>query len=396
MAFGVYIHIPYCLQRCSYCDFATYEKSQILAPDLYVEKVINEIRLKAPSIRKPEALATIYFGGGTPSLLEPTQLVKIIRALDEAGFSKNKNTEITLEINPATLSPQKVEDLLKNGFNRFSVGAQTFKEPLLKVSNRIHSAQDTRETLKLLKDYKINFSLDILFALPTQTLDDLRYDLDEALKFDPPHVSPYCLTVPEGHPMSKGRAPDEEQAKMFDLIAERLTNQGLRRYEISNFAKPGFESRHNLLYWTDEEYWGIGLSSHSYLHAGEFGTRFWNTRRIEDYVQHVDSLAPVPGKDEKLAWSLASHDPEMTEALKQHQAMTDFCHTSLRMEDGLSLKKFEKKFGKSLAAAAPEVIDKNLKSGLLHKPNHDHLALTSAGILLSNQVFLDFTFTSET
>jgi oxygen-independent coproporphyrinogen-3 oxidase len=182
MSFGVYIHIPYCLQKCVYCDFATVETgariSKILPPTAYVDRVKKEISLKGPIIG-PREVSTIYFGGGTPSAIAPELLISIVDALIENGFTPKKDAELTLEINPGTLSDQDVEKLLKTGFNRFSVGVQTFKDVLLKESHRKHSSDETRHTLKLLQKNKVNYSADILFTLPHQNLDDLSQDLDE-------------------------------------------------------------------------------------------------------------------------------------------------------------------------------------------------------------------------
>ncbi|MDZ4677236.1 MAG: radical SAM family heme chaperone HemW [Oligoflexia bacterium] len=383
MAFGVYVHIPYCLQRCVYCDFATYEFSQILEPQSYVELVKKEITSRA-SVIHPRKLDTLYFGGGTPSLLEPSQLIEIINTLKENGFELSKSSEVTIEINPATLTQKKLEALIKGGFNRFSVGAQSFNDRLLKIAHRKHSAQDTRDTLSLLNSYKLNFSVDVLFALPTQTLDDLAHDLDEIQHFNPPHVSPYCLTVPESNPMAKNRPQDEVQIEMFSLIETRLLKHGLNRYEISNFAKPGFESRHNLLYWNDDEYWGIGLSSHSYLHRFEWGSRFWNPRSINDYVKQIEQQDSKP-------WTLDGLPNESGERLKEHQALTDFFHISLRRAEGFKPENFERKFSRPLQSIAAKPLEKLLNKRLLIE-NDNGYALSPEGILLSNHVFEELTF----
>ena len=211
--FGLYVHIPYCLQRCVYCDFATYEFSRILPPKQYIERVKKEIIKKTASIG-PRPVDTIYFGGGTPSLLEPSLLQEVIQTFKNQGFTPKPDAEITLEINPATLDENKLDLLVEAGFNRFSVGAQTFNDQLLKVAHRKHSAQDTRETLEQLRKRKLNFSLDILFALPGQTEEDLKKDLETAIDFEPFHVSPYCLTVPESNPLASNRPEDEIQVKI--------------------------------------------------------------------------------------------------------------------------------------------------------------------------------------
>lgn len=283
---GIYVHIPYCIQRCSYCDFATYEKSQIMAPTKYIDLILKEIQLKH-SFFKKQALTSIYFGGGTPSLLEPDLLKKILNQIEVLGFQRTSLTEVTLEINPATLTERTLHQYLEMGFNRFSVGAQTFNDLHLKKLGREHDVKDTLETLQLLKKYKTNFSLDILFALPHQTLEELSFDLDQALDLNPSHISPYCLTLNEGHPLNQNRPMDEDQIFMFNKIHKKLTENQFLRYEISNYSLPNKESQHNLLYWTDQEFWGIGLGAHSFSKYTAYGVRFWNDRQIAKYEEHI-------------------------------------------------------------------------------------------------------------
>jgi putative oxygen-independent coproporphyrinogen III oxidase len=338
MAFGVYVHIPYCIQRCTYCDFATYEQSKILPPDQYVDLVLKEIRQKR-GYYTPQSLDTIYFGGGTPSLIPAHLIVAIIKELGRYGFTTRPDTEITIEINPATIDREKLKIYLDHGVNRFSVGAQTFDDRLLKMVRREHSAKQTLETLDLLRSYGLNFSFDILFALPSQTVQGLQRDVQIAVEQGAKHISPYCLTVPDGHPLSKGRPIDDEQVEMFDIIANELTSKGFQQYEISNFALPGYESRHNLLYWIDEPYWGLGLSSHSYSKESPWGTRYWNINSIGEYEKQILSLG-----DQVFTSPTLQLPASQFEVLEMHQALTDFCHTSMRLMRGLNVKALEKKF----------------------------------------------------
>jgi oxygen-independent coproporphyrinogen-3 oxidase len=380
--FGVYFHIPYCLQRCTYCDFATYEQSQILPPENYTELVLKEMEQRK-SFFAPKFLNTVYFGGGTPSLVDPQNILQMIEALEKLGFTRGPATEITIEINPATLNKKKMEQYLKIGVNRFSVGAQTFDNAQLKKVRREHTAQQTEETLLFLKSFGVNYSFDLLFALPGQTMDDLKRDLDYVLKFDPPHVSPYCLTVPKENPLSHGRPDDDKQVEMFEVIAETLKSAGYIQYEISNFAKPGFESRHNKLYWEDQEWWGLGLSSHSYSKSTDYGVRFWNPRSINEYEKQI--------REGKTLDAPTELPQEQFENLERHQAMTDFCHTSLRMLSGLDMNAVVKKFN---STQARKIQDRCLgmvaKDWLKKTPSG--FTLTPEGVVLSNQVFLELTF----
>ena len=373
---GVYIHIPYCLQRCTYCDFATYVHTEIRPPQEYVALLKKEIHNKRNLFPATE-LKTIYFGGGTPSLIDAQLIVELIEELRLFGYTTGPQTEITLEINPATVDEKKLEIYLKAGVNRFSVGAQSFSDRLLKMVHREHNAQQTKDTLALLRKNNLNFSFDLLFALPTQTLDELKYDVEVAVELGSKHISPYCLTVPEGHPLSKNRPLEDEQVEMFEIIHNSLTARGQKRYEISNYALPGYESKHNLLYWTDEQYWGLGLSAHSYSKTSLWGSRFWNLNSMDLYANQIESGLVLP--------------ENQVEILERHQALTDFCHTSLRLTEGLSVEKLVQKFG---ATTAPLIQVNSLplvKHGLLRFENNQY-TLTEKGLLISNQVFEKFTF----
>lgn len=384
-AFGIYVHIPYCLQRCTYCDFATYEQSKIFASNQYVDLLLEEMAQKS-EFYEPKPLSTLYFGGGTPSLLPAEEIISIIRGLEKLGSPLRPDTEVTIEINPATINTDKLSMYIDAGINRFSVGAQTFDDRLLKMVHREHNAKQTLETLDLLQKRNLNFSFDILFALPTQTLDGLKRDLNFALNCGSSHVSPYCLTVPDGHPLSTGRAPEEEQVEMFELLREGLMANGFLPYEISNFAKPGFESRHNLLYWTDEEYWGLGLSAHSYSKSTPWGTRFWNKSAIGEYRKQIEANQ---GKKFKLPSEVL--EESQFETLEPHQALTDFSHTSLRLMTGLQEAALQKKFPVSLWEAAQKRLASLHQRGLLEEKN-GAWSLTTKGVVVSNMVFREMTF----
>ena len=369
--FGINIHIPYCLQRCTYCDFATYVHTEIIPSEKYVELVKQEM-MSGTKIFSPRKLDTLYFGGGTPSLIPAEQITGLIQEIKKHDFSITPDTEITIEINPATVDERKLNHYLEHGVNRFSVGAQSFSDRLLKMVHREHNAAQTLETLRLLESYKLNYSFDILFALPTQTLSELEYDLSVASGLGMSHVSPYCLTVPEGHPLSKNRPLDLDQIEMFEMIHKMLLAKNFHRYEISNYAQLGKESRHNLLYWTDQPYWGLGLSAHSYSKESGWGTRSWNASNINIYEKSILKTSE-------------------SEKLEYHESLTDFCYTSLRLEKGLIKSRLLAKFGTKAVDAIELIAQPLVNLGLIKLVNQSW-SLTDKGVFISNQIFEKFTF----
>ena len=380
MSLSVYAHIPYCLQRCRYCDFTTFEQSTILPPDRYVAQLLQEIR-RRHHLWAGRGIRTLYFGGGTPSLIDAKLIVAIRRELENVGLMIEADAEITIEINPATLDERKLDQYREAGINRFSVGAQTFDDQLLTSCGRRHSAADTRSTLRLLANE--NYSFDLLFALPGQTLAGVERDLIEVAEFSPPHLSAYCLTVPDGHPMATGRAPEDEQIAMFDLIEARSRDIGLHKYEISNFARPGLESRHNQSYWSDVAFWGLGVSAHSYDPGlGPNGTRFWNPRALREYGQQVERTGTT------FAEILP---PDQLEGLAVHESLTDFAHMFLRRRAGLRMDALQLKFGSRVAALVAEKLRDSERRGHVEVVGGAH-RLTQVGTLISNRVFENLTF----
>ncbi len=338
----------------------------------------QEIESRSPSVLSnlptPE-VHTIYFGGGTPSLLDPKHILAVKNSLSQCGFRLSTQLEWTIEINPATINPQKLADYQEMGINRFSLGVQSFNDEHLKRAGRRHTAQQTRDTLGLLKS--LNYNMDLLFALPHQSEAELQRDLEEFMEWSPSHISPYCLTVPASNPMAKNRAEDEVQVKMFDQIGSVLESAGYTQYEISNYAKPGFESRHNQLYWEDENYWGIGLSSHSFLKFTDYGVRFWNPSQYAAYKAQIENSA-----EQHVFEGLPSSQKEV---LKLHEAVTDYCHTALRTSRGLNVTKLDVKF----PPATRNWVESKLKLLPLDwiQQENQTWTLSPEGKLLSNRVF---------
>ena len=381
---GIYVHIPYCQRRCTYCDFATFElgvnKNGYLEPKDYVDLVCAEVQARLPKW-SGEEITSIYFGGGTPSLVAPELISKILTQIKSTGVVYSpQSTEITLEINPETLSDERLNAYKEFGVNRFSVGAQTFNAEVLKSIGRDHEPEQIVKTLSLLKKHNLNYTFDLLFALPKQSLEMLEHDLNVIAEFLPNHISAYCLTVPTGHPLEQNRPLEDEQVEMFSLIETRLLKLGLEKYEISNFAKPGYESKHNLLYWLDEEYLGFGLSAHSHTHDDVYGRRFWNQKTFSGYKQQMTTDPGFSGIPEA-----------QVERLTFEEALTDFCHVSLRLSKGLDMDLLRYRFGPK----ADELVQIPLKKLIVshHMVKNEQLfCLTSKGQLVSNQVFQEFLF----
>lgn len=385
MSLSVYVHIPYCIQRCRYCDFTTFEQSTIMPPKEYLNLLLTEMKNRASSIYERQ-LQSIYFGGGTPSLFPAEDIVSIIRELANLGFNLDKSTEVTIEINPATITSKSLEIYINAGVNRFSVGAQTFDDSLLKLCGREHNAQQTRQTLDLLAQHSLNYSFDLLFALPGQSLDQLETDLDIIATYKPRHLSAYCLTVPQGHPMDRGRPPEEDQLIMFESIEDRLRDLNLEKYEISNFAVPGYESVHNLSYWTNKAYWGLGLSAHSYFPNPAHGVRFWNPKSFSEYESQV-KLKPQSSPHELLP-------TKQKESLKTHESLTDICHMFLRMRSGLPEAVLQSLFSPETLSYVRAKLDRLVSKGLLLCAERGW-QLSPQGELISNTVFAELTFDSE-
>ncbi|HEY0428781.1 MAG TPA: radical SAM family heme chaperone HemW [Pyrinomonadaceae bacterium] len=378
MKSGVYLHIPFCRSRCSYCDFATDVFKDNDTVERYVAALVNEIQNYASC--KPQAaieIDTIYFGGGTPSLLSARQLEKILDSIYKK-LSVDKNSEITMEMNPATVSLETLKEYRNLGVNRASFGAQTFDDTELKRLGRRHTAADVRETIELLRAANFeNVSFDLIAGLPRQTLADWERNLSEALKLKPEHLSLYLLEIHEGTPLAeqirsrRQPLPDEDLAgEMYELMIEKTAANGYRQYEISNFSLPGFESKHNSKYWLCEPVLAFGVSAHSF--DGQI--RRANERDTREYVRLVESGAsPVV---EALA-------------LDKKQLSAEFAFLRLRLAQGLDLKEYERRFGINLPDTMAVDLARFSDLGLIELLEN-RLKLTRKGMVYSNEVFALF------
>jgi oxygen-independent coproporphyrinogen-3 oxidase len=371
MSAGVYIHIPFCRSRCSYCDFATdvYKSAEIV--ESYVSALVKEIDF----FPRCETIDTIYFGGGTPSLLKPEQFEKILESVHKK-FSVAQNAEITMEMNPATVTLETLKEYKSAGVNRTSFGAQTFDDTELKRLGRKHTAADVRETIELLRaaDFR-NVSFDLIAGLPRQTLKDWERNLDEALKLHPEHLSLYLLEIHEATPLAeqirsrRQPLPDEElAAEMYELMLEKIALKNYRQYEISNFSQPTFESRHNSKYWTLDAVFGFGCSAHSFDGAA---MRYSNERDTARYV------------------SLIERENSAVVYREEINAASEFIFLGLRLTEGINLNEYEKRFGTNLTEKYAADLMRLTNLDLIESVEN-HLRLTRKGFLFSNEVFSVF------
>ncbi len=380
---GVYLHIPFCKSRCSYCDFATDVYRDSAAVDRYVSALCREIETASllpgvPPFRygsdlKPP-IDTLYFGGGTPSLLTPKQLERILNAIN-SRFTLNEGTEITIEMNPGTVTPETLDAFRSLGVNRASFGVQTFDDTALKLLARGHDANDARNTFTMLREAGFdNVSLDLIAGLPGQLLQTWRQNLDEALRMAPEHLSLYLLEINEGTPLAEqirsGRQPlpDEDlAAEMYELMLDRLAAAGYEQYEIANFSKPGRRSRHNSKYWTLDPVFAFGVSVHSF----DGRQRYSNERDTAKYVDMIESgnSAEVMREDIDRA--------------------SEFVFLGLRTENGIDLADYKQQFGEDLIDKYSSELERVQDAELIEIAN-GRMFLTRKGKLFSNEVFAVF------
>lgn len=369
---SLYVHVPFCLKRCAYCDFATapYDDASAKA---YLPRLLDELQ-RVPA-RAP--MATVYFGGGTPTALEEGELARLLAAV-RARIEPLPGFEWTCEANPESLTPVKARLLREHGVDRVSLGAQSFQPDVLAALGREHAPEHVFRALELLRDAGFaRLTLDLMFAAPGERDAQLETDLATLASLHLDHVSAYCLTDEPGTPLTRLRAEgrivardEETELRQFRIVRERLAAAGLVHYEISNYARPGEESRHNLVYWRGEEYFGLGLGAGSY----EGGTRRSTTRRLADY------LGP---------WSEPHRPPHEAETLAPDARARERVILGLRLRAGIDVERFAAGAGPSLAQLyrAGE-LDALLRRGLLERAGA-RLRLTERGIELADEVFVE-------
>lgn len=369
---GLYIHIPFCAKRCLYCDF--FSNTEMKYKEPYVDALIRELEMRKDYI-DGEPLETIYFGGGTPSQLQSKDFERIFNAIYRL-FDVSHCSEITLEANPDDMTPEYVTSLYSFPFNRISMGVQSFKEEDLRFLNRRHNREQALRAVELCKENGLsNISIDLIYGLPGQTLEEWESNLDRTIRLDIPHISAYHLIYEEGTALYKLKeagkiSPVEEEVSvtLFTSLIDRLTANGYLHYEISNFARPGMISRHNSSYWTGKKYLGIGPSAHSY--NGE--SRQWNISSLPAYIRGIEKGLPNIEEEE----------------LDINTRYNDFIITGLRTMWGVSLTEIQRQYGNDKLIYCKKQASPYLKQGLLVQ-KEDILTLSRNGIFISDSIMSD-------
>jgi oxygen-independent coproporphyrinogen-3 oxidase len=388
--FGIYLHIPFCRRRCKYCDFITYAGKDELMPGYYAG-LLSELRHQANTIQDlPPQVDTIFFGGGTPSLMKAEWIKSLVDCIREE-FGLAKDAEISLEANPGTLLPGFIESLLEAGVNRLSIGIQSFAEGDLALLGRIHSpAQAMDAVLSARRAGFSNISLDLMFGIPGQTLTDWHANLKQAVALQPDHLSLYSLILEPGtrlfDDVQAGRiqsVSDDLSADMYEFAMDTLANAGYSQYEISNWARgETFEAQHNKIYWKNQPYLGVGAGAHSNLSA----VRVANTTSVEDYIIRLSDL----GSEAKGAFPAGEETIKLDAFTMQQETMM----LGMRLtREGVSAHEFTERFGVSILDVFSKEVERIITRKLAEWrsfPDGPHLVLTKGGRLLGNQVFQEF------
>ena len=371
MTLSLYVHVPFCKKKCDYCDFVSYAGRESAIDD-YLEALSVESAKVSADLQRHE-VATVFIGGGTPTLLEPDRIEKAFKTL-RSNFDFQSGAEITVEANPGTITRDKLKALRENGVNRISLGVQSLDDEMLKKLGRIHRSFEVISSVEMIREAGFrNLGLDLIFAIPGQSQKDWIRTLEGAVKLKPEHISTYNLQIEEGTPfhteMTEGALrPQSEEAEldMYRTAISKLKEAGYSHYEISNFAKPGMESRHNIVYWKMGDYIGLGCGAHSYLN----GTRIENSSDLSSYIKD-----PVGSK----------HEHRNT----KKENMQEFVFLGLRMMDGFDLEEFTGRFGISFREIYRRELEDLQNDGLL-KVAGKKVRLTEKGLYIANEVFKAF------
>ena len=370
---GIYIHIPFCIKKCEYCDFVSYCNKKEYVPQ-YINALKKEIK---NNINKEYKITTIYIGGGTPSSIEENYIADIIETIklnmNDEDLKDFENIEVTIEVNPGTVNKEKLQVYKKIGINRLSIGLQETHNELLKSIGRIHTYEEFIKTYKLARKIGFNnINVDLMIALPNQTIQDIKENLEKITKLNPEHISVYSLILEEGTPFynkyneNKIKLPDEElERNMYWYVKNTLENNGYMHYEISNFSKKGFESKHNMNCWNQEEYLGFGVAAHSYNNK----IRYSNTNSIEEYIKGSNKII---------------HEEQTLEDMQK-----EYMLLGLRKIEGINIQKFKNKFAQNPIFIFKEQLNKLVDEELIIVDGNE-IKLTNKGLDLANIVWEEF------
>ena len=370
---GIYIHIPFCIKKCEYCDFVSYCNKKEYVPQ-YINALKKEIK---NNINKEYKITTIYIGGGTPSSIEENYIADIIETIklnmNDEDLKDFENIEVTIEVNPGTVNKEKLQVYKKIGINRLSIGLQETHNELLKSIGRIHTYEEFIKTYKLARKIGFNnINVDLMIALPNQTIQDIKENLEKITKLNPEHISVYSLILEEGTPFynkyneNKIKLPDEElERNMYWYVKNTLENNGYMHYEISNFSKKGFESKHNMNCWNQEEYLGFGVAAHSYNNK----IRYSNTNSIEEYIKGSNKII---------------HEEQTLEDMQK-----EYMLLGLRKIEGINIQKFKNKFAQNPIFIFKEQLNKLVYEELIIVDGNE-IKLTNKGLDLANIVWEEF------
>ena len=365
---GIYIHIPFCKQKCFYCDFCSFANKNEMQGK-YVETVINEI--KNITHKEKYTVTTIYLGGGTPSILNPDYIKSILQEI-KSSFEILDDAEITIEINPGTVNEEKLKKYKEYGINRLSIGLQSANDKILKKIGRIHDYKQFEETFFYARKCGFkNINVDLMIGLPTQAVEDVKQTLEKIIQKNPEHISVYSLIIEEGTIIeklineNKLQLPDEETERiMYWTVVNELKENGYNQYEISNFSKKTYESKHNTNCWKQKQYIGLGTSAHSYLNK----KRYSNTNNIEEYIKNI--------QENNISKNITIHEEQTEES-----TMNEYMLLGLRMIQGININEFKQKFKIDPTIKYKETLEKLQKENLIQ--------ITKTSIKLTKQV-IDF------
>jgi oxygen-independent coproporphyrinogen-3 oxidase len=373
---AVYIHIPFCATKCFYCDFTAYVVDGQPVDD-YLTALEQEIALTVDQ-SPPGEIESVFIGGGTPTILTPAQMERLLTIVAHYFPAKATEMEYTMEANPGTTTPELLAVMRAGGVNRLSFGAQTFNPHLLQAIGRSHGVTEIAQSVNTATEAGFqNISLDLMFGLPNQTVQDVQQTVEQALQLPLNHFSCYSLKVEEGtlfhHWEQAGQLPlpdEEEEYAMYQWLRKTLPKHGFEQYEVSNFAKRGYESKHNMTYWRNKPYFGFGAGAHGYV----AGNRHANVRGIREYIEQIAAnKRPVLHED----------------PVPLREQMENFFILGLRLRDGVNVKQFQAEYGQSAEKVFGDVL-KNLTDKKMLSVNGDILHLTEQGLLFGNDVFAQF------